>query len=228
MNLKDNTDNKLTEIRQKVNSILNQYHINKGILKKEQQSLKDVETALVSFEQAQSILQQVAQSIQQKAHQQIARVVTECLQMVFYDEDYGFKIRFERKRGKTEAKLLLINRGHDVENPLDEDSGGVMDVASFALRLSCLFLTKPNLRKLLVMDEPFKNVSEEYQDNVRNMLEKLTKEFGLQIIIVTHEQGFQCGKVVRLNELYVNGEDDEMNLINPDGDKVELSFGKDP
>lgn len=188
----------LKTAREKVNTILNEYQADKKILIQEKKELLIYKTLLKRQEQAQLILQTVAQSLQQKAHEQIARVVTQCLQMVFYDEDYAFKIRFEKKRGKTEAKLLLLNKGHEVEEPLEEDSGGVLDVASFALRLSCLVLTKPRLRRLLVMDEPFKNISEEYEEHVKNMLLTLSKDFGLQIIMVTHEDGFKCGRVIKL------------------------------
>jgi ABC-type molybdenum transport system ATPase subunit/photorepair protein PhrA len=81
---------------------------------------------------------------------------------------------------------------------MEEDSGGVVDVASFVLRLSCLMLSKPPLRRLIVLDEPFKFVSVEYRDNVRAMLEKLAKDFKIQFIMVTHIEELITGKVVRL------------------------------
>jgi DNA repair exonuclease SbcCD ATPase subunit len=188
----------LQDTRKQVDKILHEYRTNKTMLKNEKQLLEEQQQTLTYTEEAQTILQSVAQSLQQQAHLQISKVVSQCLQTVFYDEDYGFKIRFEKKRGKTEAKLLLLNAGNEVEDPLNEDSGGVLDVASFALRLACLMLAKPKLRRLLVMDEPFKNVSYEYRVNVKQMLEKLTADFDIQIIMVTHEQGFKCGKVVQL------------------------------
>ena len=188
----------LKQTRIKVDEILHTHRTNKSKLKDEQSALKQLRTQLTNIEEAQKIMQAVAQSLQQQAHEQIAKVVTQCLQTVFTDEDYGFKIRFDKKRGKTEAKLMLINKGNEVQDPLEEDSGGVLDVASFALRLAALMLAKPHHRKILIMDEPFKNISFEYRDNIRIMLESLSKDFGVQIIMVTHETGFRCGKVVRL------------------------------
>ena len=48
------------------------------------------------------------------------------------------------------------------------------------------------------MDEPFKFVSEEYRENVRVLLEQLSKEMSIQFIFVTHIQELVTGKVVKL------------------------------
>ena len=133
------------------------------------------------------------------AHKKIANVVSRCLETVFVGDDvYGFKIRFDRKRGRTEALLILTKNGHEVEDPLNADSGGVVDVAAFALRTSCIVLAKPNLRKFLAMDEPFKFVSAEYRSNVRMLLEGLSKDFKFQYLMVTHEPAYHVGKVIEL------------------------------
>jgi DNA repair exonuclease SbcCD ATPase subunit len=189
---------KLDTIRQKANKTKSQYQLAKARYLAEKESLAGTEKQLAFIQEAQDITQIVSQTIQQQAHEKICKVVTACLQSVFFDEDYGFKIRFERKRNKTEAKLIITNGDNEIEDPMEEDSGGVVDVASFVLRLSCLMLSKPPLRRLIVLDEPFKFVSVEYRDNVRAMLEKLAKDFKIQFIMVTHIEELITGKVVRL------------------------------
>jgi len=66
------------------------------------------------------------------------------------------------------------------------------------LRLSCMMLSKPKLRRLLVLDEPFKFVSLNYQERVREMLETLSKRLNIQIIMVTHINKLVTGKEVEL------------------------------
>jgi len=138
----------------------------------------------------------LAQAVQQKAHEKISSVVSSCLTAVFNDP-YEFKIQFERKRGKTEARLVFVRRGLEVD-PLTASGGGVVDVAAFALRVACLVLHRPRLSRLVVLDEPFKFVSANYQDNVRAMLEELASDLGLQIIMVTHIETLETGKVISL------------------------------
>ena len=84
-------------------------------------------------------------------------------------------------------------------DPMDGSGGGVVDVAAFALRVSCLMLSQPPLRRLLVLDEPFKFVSEGFRGRVRKMLETLADEMKLQIVMVTHIRELETGKIIELS-----------------------------
>jgi len=188
----------LKVVRNKVNTLLDDLKFVSNQCNKEKSKLIEAEDRLTYIEQAQSIAQTVAEQIQQRAHNQIASVVTRCLQTVFYDDNYGFQIRFDKKRGKTDAVLILTKDDHEIENPLDYDSGAVCEMAGFALRLSCLMLAKPKLRRLLILDEPFKSISEEYWESTRLLIENLSSEFDIQIILVTHNSELQTGKIIKL------------------------------
>lgn len=142
--------------------------------------------------------QALAQTIQQQAHSQIAEIVSSCLHSVFSDDTYDFEIRFDRKRGKTEASLILIKNGNVVEDPINEDSGGVINIAAFALRLACLLASKPQPRKFLVLDEPFHHVSEKYRLAVRDLIHQLARDFHCQFLIVTHDKHLMQGTIIHL------------------------------
>lgn len=146
--------------------------------------------------QAQEVLQLLAQAVQQQAHERIARVVSSCLAAVFEDP-YEFEIQFDRKRGKTEASLRFL-RGELNVDPLTASGGGVVDVAAFALRVVCLVMHRPRLSSVVVLDEPFKYVSASYQEGVREMLEQLAEDMGVQIIFVSHNENLATGKIVEL------------------------------
>jgi len=145
---------------------------------------------------AQGIFQGVAKGIQQQVHERIAGVVSRCLEMIF-DEPYEFQILFEEKRGRTEARLVFIRDGIEVD-PMTASGGGVIDIAAFALRVASLLLMRPKVQRLLVLDEPLKFLSAEYRDRARQMLETLSKEMGIQFLIVTHISELQTGTVVEL------------------------------
>ncbi len=74
----------------------------------------------------------------------------------------------------------------------------MIDVAAFALRVSCLMLHRPRLNRVVIIDEPFRFVSVQYQDNVREMLEGLSKDLGIQIVFVTHNENLVTGKTIEL------------------------------
>lgn len=148
------------------------------------------------IEEAQRILQGIAQTVQTQAHERIARVVSRCLSAVF-DEPYTLKIHFDRKRGKTEARLAFERDGKEID-PLTASGGGVVALAAFALRLACLVLSRPPLRRLLVLDEPMAQLSADHRDRVRQLLIALTTETGVQALLVTHSPELETGRVHRM------------------------------
>jgi energy-coupling factor transporter ATP-binding protein EcfA2 len=163
----------------------------------ERENLTAAADRLDRAREAQEIVQLLAQAIQQQAHEKISAVVTRCLEAVFEETAYQFKIEFDRKRGRTEARLVFTRNGLDVD-PMTASGGGTVDVASFALRISCLMLRRPKLRRLVVLDEPFRFVSAQFQDRVRDMMQSLAKELKVQIIQVTHMERLCVGKIIEL------------------------------
>lgn len=171
-------------------------HLEKTI-QTEREEMKKAERGVKHAQDAQEILQLVSKAVQQHAHERISKVVTSCLEAVFGEDAYEFKIEFEMARGRTQAKLKFVRDGLEVD-PMTAAGGGAIDIASFALRAACLVLHRPRLSPVLCLDEPFRFVSAEYQDNVRSMLENLASDLGIQVVMVTHCQVYETGKIIRL------------------------------
>ncbi len=165
-------------------------------LEAQQQKVDTIEHEIVCLEEAMSVVTQIAETIQQRAHSRIASVVSTALDTVF-DEPYEFNIRFERRRDRTEAHLEFVRDGEGVD-PMTAAGGGVVDVASFALRLACLVLQAPSLRRVLVLDEPFRFVSANYRSRLSSLLTGLSETMNVQFVMVTHIEELEIGKVVRL------------------------------
>lgn len=182
-------DDKLTQLKIK-------YLTFQEKLKQERQEYIQAENNYDAQVKAQQILTDTAHQIQQEVHSRIASVVSRCLESVF-DEPYEFQINFEKKSNKTVAELVFVREGLQVD-PISASGGGVVDVASFALRLACLVLRKPALRPILILDEPFRFVSKDYIPKVRDLIETLSEEMKIQIVMVTHIPQLQTGKVVEL------------------------------
>lgn len=163
----------------------------------EKENLSSTKLNVENLREALNILQEVAKTVQEHAHERISKLVSKCLAIVF-DDPYTFEIEFQRKRNKTEAILLFRRRGQQLD-PLDASGGGVVDVAAFALRLSCLSLRIPQQRHLVVMDEPFRNVSPGYRPRIKKMLEMLTEELGFQFILATNMKSIQAGNIFEMD-----------------------------
>lgn len=163
----------------------------------ERRCVRRVGREVKDIEQARAILQTAAQKVQQRAHRRIASVVSHCLQSIF-DDPYTFRIHFEKKRGRTEARLEFERDGQELDASMV--GGGVVDVAAFALRLACLMLSRPSLSKVLVLDEPWKFVSRDYRPRMRRLVEQLSGDLGIQFVVVSHDPEFQMGKVIELEQ----------------------------
>ena len=182
--------------KERVLNLQRDYGTAETMLKTEQKKCSEAQDEHLDAVDAQHVIQAIAKGIQESAHKQIAGVVSRCLEAVF-DEPYKFKMNFELKRGRTEVALVFERLGMEVD-PMDASGGGVVDVAAFALRCACLVLSRPKLRRILVMDEPFKFVSEIYRPRVREMIDALSVDLNIQFVIVTHISELETGKVVRL------------------------------
>lgn len=158
--------------------------------------LNECQAKALSTKEALTTAQFVASTVQAVAHQKIADIVSKSLSAVF-NNSYEFRVVFAEKRGRTEASLIFTRDQRDID-PMGGAGGGVVSIASFALRLSCLLLSNPPVRKLLILDEPFCSVSAEFRDRVSRLLRSLSKELGVQMVIVTHLRELIDAKAVQL------------------------------
>jgi len=198
-NSKKNTEMSLDfdDINNSVGSLYEDYTLAKRDVDKETSYLEKCAKRVEEADDANAIVQAVATIVQEKAHKQISQVVTKCLQTVFEEEAYEFSIIFEQKRGKTEARLVFLRNGNELD-PITSSGGGAVDVAAFALRISCLLVSRPALRRTIILDEPFKFLSAKYRGRVANMLTTLSEELNVQFIMVTHIKELEVGNVIAL------------------------------
>lgn len=188
----------LKRLRAGIDKDLSRKKLLDGQIKEENKILERSRKHCEDSVEAQEIVQVAAAEAQTEAHKKIAGVVSQCLSLI-WDEPYLFHIAFERRRDQTEASLRFVRRGYEID-PLSGTEGGALDVASFALRLSCLLFSKPRLRPLLVLDEPFKMLSAQNRPRVADLLESVSRDMGVQIIMVTHSPDLMVGKVIRVGE----------------------------
>ncbi|MBU2249412.1 MAG: hypothetical protein KKD77_21870 [Gammaproteobacteria bacterium] len=155
-------------------------------------------------EKAQAVIIAVAMATQEELQYRIAEPVSLALASV-YDNPYLMNVRFDiTGRGTTECHLGFERNGHIIK-PLEASGGGPVDIASFALRIGSWSLAQPRSRPILILDEPFRFVSRNKMPLAGQMLKEISKQLGLQIIMVTHiSELIECGDRI-LNVQIHNG-----------------------
>ena len=134
---------------------------------------------------ARALIQEISQQTQKELEFHISNLVTLAISIVFPDENINFVVRFEKRRNKTECDLLFEENGNEYK-PLEGSGYGTVDVAAFALRLA-LWSLNPSM-EIMILDEPFRDVSPDLQDRVGEMVKSLSDKLGLQIIMVSHAE----------------------------------------
>lgn len=148
--------------------------------------------------EARRIGQEIARKTQTQAAKPLVDIVNRCLAAVFPDP-YTLDILFELRRGKTEVDLRFSRDGHTVD-PIGASGGGVVDIASFALRLAVMMLSTPRVQRVLVLDESFRFVSVAFRPRLKELLQQLTTELGVQIVQVSHIADLAIGNVIQIGD----------------------------
>ena len=165
-----------------------QDHLTEAI-QKSQKLAAGLRQEIIETEQAQVIIQEIAERTQKEIQFHIEEIVTTALEAVF-DNPYSFRMDWSIKRGKVECAFYLERDGKRY-TPLSSVGGGVIDVASFALRIAMWSLQRPRSRPVIILDEPFRFLSRDLQPRAASIVKTLSDRLGIQFIIVTHSPFFE-------------------------------------
>ena len=185
------------------------------IKEKEYNSLK---TYVESLLKARVIVAEAGKYTQTYLKDYIEGLVSQALQAVFED-DYQFIVDFDIKRNQVETKFHLQVKDQKMELK-DTCGGGILDVASFALRVVLWSIQNPKSDNVIILDEPLKFLHGK-MENAMKMLKDLSKKLEIQFIIVSQipEIAEQADKLfeVTLNDEYsivkeINGYNNKLGV----------------
>jgi DNA repair exonuclease SbcCD ATPase subunit len=151
-----------------------------------QKTLNEKQRDLRRHEQAKEIIRTVGLKTQEQLQFHIEDIVTMALDAVFPDP-YKFTVEFVQRRNKTECDLYFVRDDNKID-PLTASGVGAVDVAAFALRIASWSMTIPHTRNTIILDEPFRFLSKNYQERASEMIKEISQKLGLQFIIITHEE----------------------------------------
>lgn len=149
-----------------------------------QTKLKTNRKNVKNLEKAHEIVKLVGGETQQQLHYHISDITSLALEGVF-ENPYKLILDFVERRGKVECDLLFERDG-ETSKPKRASGFGSLDIASLALRVACWSMKAPRTRATLILDEPFKHLSEKYHEVASQMIKEISSKLGIQFIISTH------------------------------------------
>lgn len=118
----------------------------------------------------------------------LAEVISEGLTLVFGEKMF-LNIKSTTKAGASAVSFTLDTPTG--ETPImNAEGGSVVQVVSFLLRLMVTLQHRPEIRKVLTLDEAFGGLSEENIPLLASLLRQLVDDTGIQLLFVTHNRQF--------------------------------------
>lgn len=169
---------KLAKAEGQREALENAVNVSKAEIVKLEKRSEDITQAILT-------VQTLANELQANLTAFFSSCVQSALDIVF-PGSYKFCMEFASRRNQAELDMWLNRNGEKV-SALDAAGGGVVDVISFALRTCCLLLSKK--RPVLFLDEPFKFIRGEARDRLGELLNLLSVQSHVQIIMVADVAG---------------------------------------
>lgn len=170
-----------------IDSRLEEYRVKKEQLESRKQELKEIEGKLASLKRVASIFKKSAVSSQSYLSDYLTALVSDSIKVVFPDRNLVFKVEFSTNRD-TQCNVSLEEDGKKL-SLFDSEGYGVLDIISIVLRAAYIILDKSE--KIMLLDEPFRNLSVDRHEAASKMLYDLSHRLKLQIIINTHLIGIE-------------------------------------
>ena len=128
------------------------------------------------------------EATQQQVKEGFEKIVSYALQYIF-GEEYKFELYFEKRGNLQECNFKFISpAGIEITDPMEALGGGILDVASIALRIALLELHKPKSDSFIAFDEPTRNVSAQFISKCGEFFKHINRQIHRQIILVTHQE----------------------------------------
>lgn len=147
--------------------------------------LKKIKKKIKVCSEAHWLLVETSKEIQKQFKQNVEVLITHAIQTI-YKYPYIFKLNFEMKRNNLEV-TPIVKKGKTSLQPKEDMGGGILDVIAMALKIILWHLEEPRTRAVLFLDEPFRFLGS-LANKAGYMLKYLSRYFGLQIIMTTHDK----------------------------------------
>ena len=155
--------------------------------------IDNTQKAIELHEELSAIFIDSAKVMRDKAKAHFEKIVTDALQFVSQDSTCKFVIEESMVRGKPAYEFYIetvVNGEVCRKKPEDSCGGGFIDIISVTAKVAYLkIFNNPKIMNVCFqMDEPGKMISEQMSTKFAEYIKFLGKQFGLQIIMVTHNE----------------------------------------
>jgi ABC-type thiamine transport system ATPase subunit len=144
-------------------------------------TVKDINTAFEYYKKSVDV-------IYQKTVKNLEEQLTSLLQEVFSGCNYGVSFEVEDLRGAKNLIIEFISNNYKGD---PRDTGGSLQtVVGYLFHM--MYLIQSGRPRILLMDELFRDVNDEYLLNLIELISRLTKSTNSVNVLITHVEELEC------------------------------------
>jgi len=166
-------------------------------LQERKDSLSDSVAQNKRFVDVQPEVSAVLSDLQTRAHERSVGVYEKLLTAILHDvlgeNDRSVSMDLEIKRGVPSLEINIKHQG-EIESIIDGQGGSVANIVSAGLRFIVLNRLSDN-RQFIVMDEPDCWLAPEKINSFFRVIDNLSKDIGIQVLIISHHEKSLFGDV---------------------------------
>jgi|SRR5208282_1841232 len=178
--------NRVSQIRTVVGQIDQQLKYEESTIQRLSERIKILESEKVLLVKAVGLIDRCIQVISANGIGKIESIVSDGLRRVFDDPTLTLVVEKKSLARGNAYSLLVSKDGGEPYDPMKSYGGGVVNVASFLLRI--ILIKRFRLTKVLVLDEQFNNVSALYLPGVSALLRTMADNYGYTILAISHQK----------------------------------------
>jgi DNA repair exonuclease SbcCD ATPase subunit len=152
--------------------------------------IKGASINLLNWERAEQAITLAAKATHDAIALDLSSICSQAVNEVTGKSCYELKIYTKEKRNSIELCIDLYKNGKLEGNPVDSNGGGICDILSVTLLFVCWKLSGNPTRDLFVLDEPFKNLSADYQERACHFFQELANSMEVKVLMSTHISDF--------------------------------------
>lgn len=154
-------------------------------------NLKSLKDSIIIQQTSIDILKELTDRLSQQYLDSLESLLTNALQVIFYDHDYKVSLQITNKRNNKSAEFFLIENtpnGQIKSSFKDGVGGGILAVVGTILQI--YYINVFNLSPILFIDEGLSQVSVQYIQPFVQFLKTLSEQYNYIFVLISHDSRY--------------------------------------
>lgn len=183
--------NKAIQIKSKYDTIKNSYETTK--IKKDNlvSEMTNKINEVHIYEEAINYMKEIIDVLSRSHIDHLEKLLNSAVSTIFFDKNYRVEFEISEYRNSNCLNIYLVevqDNGAEIRTDIKDNGFGIKTIIGFILQV--YFIMYHKLSPILIADEAFSALSDQYIPYLRSLLASLKEEYGFTFVLVAHDPRF--------------------------------------